>query len=461
MAKQLFVNNFEWALASAVKGTPSSGSPEMELDYGVIRLAPAAEAFLPAPGGGDWYLMTLLARSGSVESGIEIVKVLGANEPTYTVGGEFRLRVLRGQEGTNPVPHAAGDLAAVRFTAAGAANMVQDTDDRLSDARPPTGLAGGVLAGNYPNPAFAEPMATSADLSAAVGTREASIASGTTSQYWRGDKTWKDFATDVRNAALAGLSTATNALVAASDTVLSAVGKLQAQISGHIGSGGSSHSTATGAAHGFMAAADKAKLDSIATDATKNATDAQLRDRSTHTGTQGIPSVTGLQSALDGKAPASHTHAQSDVTGLQSALDGKAANNVALTDAAGTPTLPSTAAAPVVSRLQVLRNNVKQAFADIAAKQDTLISGTNIKTVGGQSLLGTGDIPVGGGGGSTAYTWNSDGTLATATAGGVVSTYAWYADGRLNTISTPTQVATYNWNAGNPQQLDGVTVTGA
>ena len=440
MAKQLFVNNFEWTLASAVKGTPSSGSPETELDYGVIRLAPAAEAFLPAPGGGDWYLMTLLARSGSVESGIEIVKVLGANEPAYAMGGEFRLRVLRGQEGTNPVPHAAGDLAAVRFTAAGAANMVQDTDDRLSDARPPTGLAGGVLAGNYPNPAFAEPMATSADLSAAVGTREASIASGTTSQYWRGDKTWKDFATDVRNAALAGLSTATNALVAASDTVLSAVGKLQAQISGHIGSGGSSHSTATGAAHGFMAAADKAKLDGIATAATKNATDAQLRDRSTHTGTQDIPSVTGLQSALDGKA----------------------ANNVALTDAAGTPTLPATAAAPVVSRLQVLRNNVKQAFADIAAKQDTLISGTNIKTVGGQSLLGTGDIPVGGGGGgSTAYTWNSDGTLATATAGGVVSTYAWYADGRLNTISTPTQVATYNWNAGNPQQLDGVTVTGA
>ena len=33
-----------------------------------------------------------------------------------------------------------------------------------------------------------------------------------------------------------------------------------------------------------------------------------------------------------------------------------------------------------------------------AAKQDTLVSGTNIKTVGGQSLLGAGDIPVSGGG---------------------------------------------------------------
>ena len=32
-----------------------------------------------------------------------------------------------------------------------------------------------------------------------------------------------------------------------------------------------------------------------------------------------------------------------------------------------------------------------------AGKQDTLVSGTNIKTVGGQSLLGSGNIDVGGG----------------------------------------------------------------
>ena len=39
--------------------------------------------------------------------------------------------------------------------------------------------------------------------------------------------------------------------------------------------------------------------------ATPNASDAELRDRSTHTGTQAISSVTGLQTALD--AAASHT----------------------------------------------------------------------------------------------------------------------------------------------------------
>ncbi len=51
----------------------------------------------------------------------------------------------------------------------------------------------------------------------------------------------------------------------------------------------------------WAASAMKTKLDGIATGATANATDAQLRDRSTHTGSQAISTVTGLQTALDGK----------------------------------------------------------------------------------------------------------------------------------------------------------------
>lgn len=51
----------------------------------------------------------------------------------------------------------------------------------------------------------------------------------------------------------------------------------------------------------WAASAMKTKLDGIATGATANSTDAQLRDRTTHTGTQAISTVTGLQTALDGK----------------------------------------------------------------------------------------------------------------------------------------------------------------
>lgn len=64
--------------------------------------------------------------------------------------------------------------------------------------------------------------------------KEPSIASGTTAQYWRGDKSWRDFATDVRATVLTGLSTATNALIVATDTILVALGKLQAQISANL-----------------------------------------------------------------------------------------------------------------------------------------------------------------------------------------------------------------------------------
>lgn len=98
---------------------------------------------------------------------------------------------------------------------------------------PPSGAAGGVLSGTYPNPGFAVDMATQAELDAAIATREPTITAGTTSQFWRGDKSWQDFFTSVRAATLTGLSTATNAVITAADTVLSALGKLQKQISDH------------------------------------------------------------------------------------------------------------------------------------------------------------------------------------------------------------------------------------
>lgn len=108
------------------------------------------------------------------------------------------------------------------------------------------------------------------------------------------------------------------------------------------------HTAATTTVDGFMSAADKTKLNGIATGATANATNAQLRDRATHTGAQAISTVTGLQAALD-------------------------------------------------------------------AKQATLVSGTNIKTVGGVSLLGAGDIPMSGGGGSLPVTSISTNTTAVKT----------------------------------------------
>jgi hypothetical protein len=53
---------------------------------------------------------------------------------------------------------------------------------------------------------------------------------------------------------------------------------------------------------GAMTAADRIKLTGIAAGATANAADSALRDRTTHTGSQAMGTITGLSSALAGKA---------------------------------------------------------------------------------------------------------------------------------------------------------------
>lgn len=60
---------------------------------------------------------------------------------------------------------------------------------------------------------------------------------------------------------------------------------------------------ANGTTNVIMTATERTKLTGIAAGATANATDASLRDRSTHTGSQAISTVTNLQTTLDGKAP--------------------------------------------------------------------------------------------------------------------------------------------------------------
>jgi len=60
--------------------------------------------------------------------------------------------------------------------------------------------------------------------------KQSLITAGTTSQYYRGDKTFVDFATDVRGTALTGYAVGTNTAISATDTALAAFQKVQGQI---------------------------------------------------------------------------------------------------------------------------------------------------------------------------------------------------------------------------------------
>lgn len=206
--------------------------------------------------------------------------------------------------------------------------------------------------------------------------------------------------------------------------------------------------------------AQETKLAGVAIGATANATDAQLRDRSTHTGTQAISTVEGLQAALDaagtGGGGGEETGASivtkltaltgvnrlpitairdtaiADVSGLQTALDGKQPLTTVLTNTTASFTTAlntkltgiATGATANSTDAQLRDRSTHtgtQATSTItgldtalAGKQATLVSTTNIKTVNGVSLLGSGDIVIAGGGGSGV--WGAiTGTLSSQT----------------------------------------------
>lgn len=74
-------------------------------------------------------------------------------------------------------------------------------------------------------------LSNQTDLQNALNAKEPTItASGNVTDYWSGTKTFRNLATDVRAVVLTGLSLATNAAISASDTVLSAFGKLSARL---------------------------------------------------------------------------------------------------------------------------------------------------------------------------------------------------------------------------------------
>lgn len=129
-----------------------------------------------------------------------------------------------------------------------------------------------------------------------------------------------------------------------------------------------------------VAVDDAADTITISTTATANATDAALRDRATHTGAQAISTVTGLQAALDGKAPSVHTHTAAQVS--DSTTTGRAL--VTATDAA---------AARGTLGLGTAATTAATAYATAAqgAKADTAVQPARTVTAG-TGLTGGGDL---------------------------------------------------------------------
>lgn len=117
------------------------------------------------------------------------------------------------------------------------------------------------------------------------------------------------------------------------------------------------------------------------------------------------PISNATQTALNGKANSVHSHVIADVTGLQTELNGKLSNDETTYTAA---TLPLAGTEEMILNdgsgwKKITWNNIKaqlKIYFD-TVYQAILVSGTNIKTINGTSILGSGDLVVSGGGGTT------------------------------------------------------------
>lgn len=117
-----------------------------------------------------------------------------------------------------------------------------------------------------------------------------------------------DEATAAANTAAAGAVAATGVATAAAAAAQAVVDGYGADITAakdranHTGTQPADTITET-AGLKVMTGSERTKLSGIATGATANDTDANLKSRANHTGTQAISTVSGLQGALDAKAP--------------------------------------------------------------------------------------------------------------------------------------------------------------
>lgn len=96
----------------------------------------------------------------------------------------------------------------------------------------------------------------------------------------------------IASPAFTGVPTAPTAATSDNSTAIATTAFVQANIA-----------TVSGGSGGGLSPADRTKLDGIQAGATANSTDAFLLNRANHTGTQSISTVSGLQTALDAKAP--------------------------------------------------------------------------------------------------------------------------------------------------------------
>jgi hypothetical protein len=262
--------------------------------------------------------------------------------------------------------------------------------------------------GNVDNTSDAnKPISTATQT--ALNAKENTITAGTTSQYYRGDKTFQTLDktavglgnVDNTSDANKPVSTATQtALNAKQDTLISGTNIKTINGNSILGSGNLSISGGGGATNlaytasatngivtsdtgtsatipagsttnaSLMLPADKSKLDGIATGATANSTDAFLLSRANHTGSQAISTVAGLQTALDGKVADAITDGVTTIAPSQNAVFDALAGKLGTT----------------LTSANILVGNGSNVATAVAMSGDATLSNTGVLTIANNAV---------------------------------------------------------------------------
>ncbi|MCJ8168625.1 hypothetical protein [Atopomonas sediminilitoris] len=210
---QKYLNNWQSVLTAGISAADVSVP---------INSADAAKLSL---SGADYYVATL-EQGGT----LEVVKITAVSGATLTIE--------RGQEGTTVSAWATGAALEMRLTAAALSRHEQasstdwgqiggmlsnqaDLQSALA-ARQPTESGKGLSSNDY----------TDSEKNKLASVATGATANADTDSLNEGASNLYHTAARVRDTVLAGLSTATNAAITAADSVLTALGKLQAQIAG-------------------------------------------------------------------------------------------------------------------------------------------------------------------------------------------------------------------------------------
>lgn len=200
---------------------------------------------------------------------------------------------------------------------------------------------------------------------------------------------------------------------------------------------------ATQSEHGLMSVEDKTKLDGLPDgEELSEALDSKIGKR--------VPTTAGNLAKLTGQGNIADSGYRIDDFATEQ--QGRLADTAYQKPSKG---IPASDLASSVQTSLGKADTALQEHQDISGKQDTLVSGTNIKTVNGESLLGSGNIEIQGGGGEEnvieAITMNGDSVPVTNKTAAITET-----DPTVPSWAKQSNKPSYNYSEiGNTPDLSG------